>query len=103
MGKVDGPGALIDKSVDLVAATNDLGRSQCSMDDISKSEVNKVVRSINVSKSSCLDNISSSVIKIAFETLEPVVTYLYNLSIRTTTFPDLWKKALMTSCITYII
>ena len=58
-------------------------------------EVYKAVKSINTSKSSGLDNISSMVIKLAFESLIPEVTYMYNLSLEKACFPDNWKKALV--------
>ena len=67
----------------------------CSIAVVSTQEVLRVVKSINVSKSSGLDNISSSVIKTAFELLKPEVTFMYNLCISSTQFPDSWKKALV--------
>ena len=55
-------------------------------------EVHKVVKSINVSKSSGLDNISSLVIKTAFDLLIPEVTFMYNLSFEKACFPNNWKN-----------
>ena len=66
-----------------------------SLTEVSEREVTRVVRSINVSKSSGLDNINSSSIKIAFEFLIPEITHMYNLSIQLASFPDSWKKALV--------
>ena len=67
----------------------------CSLVDVTEREVFNVIRSINVSKSSGLENINSTIIKVAFETLVPQITRMYNLSIRTAKFPDSWKKALV--------
>ena len=67
----------------------------CSMTEVSESEVYRVIRSINTSKSSGLEHISSYAIKIAFETLKPEVTFMYNLSINTAQFRNSWKKALV--------
>ena len=47
-----------------------------------------MIRSINVSKSSGLDNINSFIVKEAFEFLKTEITHMYN-------FPDEWKKALV--------
>ena len=68
---------------------------QCNLVDLREAEVLKVINNINVSKSSGLDNINSTVIKEAFKTLIREVTYMFNLSVRTAKFPDVWKKALV--------
>ena len=62
---------------------------------ISKSEVHRVVKDINVSKSSGLTNISSFIIKEAFLAILPEVTHLFNLSLETSTFPVEWRKAMV--------
>ena len=49
----------------------------------------------NTQKSSGLENINSNVINVAFELLKPEVTFMYNLSISTTHFPNSWKNALV--------
>ena len=54
-----------------------------------------MIKSINVSKSSGLENISSLVIKTAFERLVAQVTFMYNLSFEKACFPMNWKKALV--------
>ena len=58
-------------------------------------EFHRVVNNINVSKSSGLENISSLILKEAFKILNPEITYMFNLSIRTSCFPILWKEALV--------
>ena len=73
--------------------SSDLALKQ--FEELNKIEVLKVIKEINISKSSGLDNISSFIIKELFEILLPKVTYLFNLSIRTETFPREWKSALV--------
>ena len=58
-------------------------------------ELLKVVRDINVSKSSGLHNVSSHAIKEAFRALLPQVTFMMNLSLKTSSFPGAWKEALV--------
>ena len=87
------------------------GSSSSSSSEISRSEeeadlpkrlekvrdidVHRIVRDINVSKSSGLDNISSRIIKEAFLALIPEVTFMMNLSIMSSVFPAAWKEALV--------
>ena len=66
-----------------------------SVSVFSQSEVLKAVKSINTSKSLGLTNISSFVIKEVFIILIPQITYLFNLSIRMSIFPCVWKEALV--------
>ena len=54
----------------------------------------KVIKEINISKSSGLENISSFIVKESFMNLVPEVTHMFNLSVATSTDPDEWKKAL---------
>ena len=62
---------------------------------IPEKDVYKVIKDINVSKSSGLDNISSFIVKEAFTALLTEVTFMYNLSIETSIFPCDWKRALV--------
>ena len=64
---------------------------------VREQEVYRIVKDINVSKSSGLDNISSCVIKEAFLALIPEVTFMMNLSIVSSIFPTAWKEALVVS------
>ena len=59
-------------------------------------EVFNVVKEINVAKSSGLEDISSFIIKEAFKLLIKEVTYMFNLSIRSSKFPRAWKRATIT-------
>ena len=67
----------------------------CGINEVLEKEVFDIVKNINVSKSSGLEDVSSFIIKEAFKILIPEVTYMYNLSIRTSKFPTAWKQALV--------
>ena len=71
---------------------SDTGWSPC---DFSTNEVLRVIKDINVSKSSGLTNISSFVVKEVFTILIHQVTFMMNLSIKTSVFPEAWKEALV--------
>ena len=66
-----------------------------SLGEVEQREVLRVIREINTSKSSGLENISSFVVKEAFGILVPEITHMYNLSIKSTKFPKAWEKALV--------
>ena len=66
-----------------------------SLREVREQEVLRLVKDINVSKSSGLDNVSSLVLKEAFKILITEITYKFNLSIRSSLFPDAWKQALV--------
>ena len=61
--------------------------------EVTEEEVLKVVKDINVSKSSGMDDVSSFIVKEAFLILISKVTYMFNLSIQSSTFPKMWKLA----------
>ena len=58
-------------------------------------EVYRVVKDINISKSSGLNNGSSFILKEAFLFIIPAITHMFNLSMVTAKFPAEWKKALI--------
>ena len=66
-----------------------------ALDELRELDVHRVIKSINISKSSGLENINSLVVKAAFDVLTPEVTFIYNLSVRGALFPDSWKEALV--------
>lgn len=53
----------------------------------------KLVKKIKIYKSSAIDNISSRLLKDAFEVLIPQITYLFNKTVNTSTFSQKWKIA----------
>ena len=93
VGKVDLSGITLGQTT--IPPADLQGLTPSSLDEVSEPEVLHVIKSINTSKSSGLENINSFVVKVAFELLKPEVTHMYNLSIRTTQFPDSWEKALV--------
>ena len=63
--------------------------------EIRQSDVLKVVKSINTSKSSGIENVSSFILKETFTILLAQITHLFNLTTRTCVFPKAWKEALV--------
>ena len=66
-----------------------------SMDNIqtNQDEVVKLCKGIEVLKSSGMDKLSARVCKDAFTILSHQLTYLFNCSLQTGVFPDIWKVA----------
>ena len=62
---------------------------------ISKNEVLKIVKEINISKSSGILNISSYILKEAFSIILSQITRMFNLSLDSGLFPTKWKEALV--------
>ena len=56
-------------------------------------DVAKVVQDINIHKASAIGNLTSRVLKDAFEVLITQLTYLFNLSFIQAEFPKKWKEA----------
>ena len=59
-------------------------------------DVLKLIRKININKSSGVNNISSEVLKDTFLTLPYHLLHIVNLVIATSSFPDIWKEAIVT-------
>ena len=66
-----------------------------SFAELTETEVLRVIKNINISKSSGLNNISSFVVKEVFSILKKQITLLFNTTIRTSTFQLAWKQALV--------
>ena len=62
---------------------------------VNEGEVFRIVKDINISKSSGLENVSSYILKESFKILTPEITHMFNLSIQTSIFPTAWKQALV--------
>ena len=58
-----------------------------------REEVIKLCKEINMYKSSGIDELSSRICKDAFLAIPDQLTYLFNCSLSTAIFPDVWKKA----------
>ena len=99
VGNVDPPGAEITENTVLKGLSSpspiDNNLNEKSLEKFNRTEVLRIIKDINVSKSSGLDNISSFIIKEAFQILLPEVTHLNNLSIEKSNFPSAWKLALV--------
>ena len=65
------------------------------LNKVGKTEVWRVIKEINISKSSGLANISSFIVKELFKALLTQVTHMFNLSISKSVFPTAWKSALV--------
>ena len=71
------------------------GESSFNFELVTAAEVEALIRKINVSKSSGITMLSSKILKDCFQTLSDKLTYLFNFSIRATSFPDQWKNAVV--------
>ena len=61
--------------------------------NFTETEVYKVVNNMDINKSPGLPNINSLVVKEAFKTLISPVTFMFNLSLESCSFPTSWKQA----------
>ena len=66
-----------------------------TVDKFTVMDVLEIVKGINVSKSSGIQDISSFIIKEVFTFLAPQITFMMNLTITSGTFPNTWKKGLV--------
>ena len=64
--------------------------SQLAITLVTPSQVKKSLQKVNVSKATGMD---IRILKIAAPVIHQQLTYILNLSIRQSTFPDDWKKA----------
>ena len=55
--------------------------------------VKKFLSSLNVNKSTGLDNIGPKILKLSADVITPSILYIVNKSISISQFPDLWKEA----------
>ena len=97
VGKID-PSGIAAASDPLVTGVESETLSDCEsppLTSFTKAEVYKIVKEINVSKSSGLEHFSSFVVKELFEALIPAITHMYNLSTAKSVFPSAWKLALV--------
>ena len=56
-------------------------------------EVCKLINEIDIYKSSAMENLSSRVLKDAFQAIPEIITLCFNLSLETGIFPCRWKLA----------
>ena len=74
---------------------NDGGRifDFCS---INERKIQEAISKINIKKSFGYDNISGYFLKLAFPLISKTLALIFNASIETSTFPDIWKVARVT-------
>ena len=68
---------------------------QCSfkLKPVNEADVLKIIGSLKNSSATGVDHIDTSTVKLAADLLAPALTHIINLSILTSTFPDIWKFA----------
>ena len=96
VGNFDAPNAptVDDQPEDSLAQEEGISPSSLEcLQNVTETEVFKIISEINVSKSSGIEDVSSFVIKEAFKVLITQVTYMFNLSIKGACFPEAWKYA----------
>lgn len=59
-------------------------------------ELERRINKIETHKNSGIDNISSYLLKVSFKILLPHVHHIFNRSITSGIFPNVWKKAIIT-------
>ena len=59
-------------------------------------EIIKLCRDININKSSCVEHLSSEILRDAFFSISYILCDLYNLSFELSEVPDIWKIAKVT-------
>lgn len=64
-------------------------------DVITPSDIYKAIMNLPNKFSTGLDGIPTFIVKGCLDLLLPVLEYIFNLSFRSKTFPDLWKKSLV--------
>ena len=64
-----------------------------SLKSVFPDEIEAIVRNLKNSSSTGMDDMGTSVIKLALPHILPAITHIINLSIETLTFPDTWKVA----------
>ena len=67
--------------------------SNFSLNEVTSEEVLNLAKGVNITKSSALDGISSRILRDIMMALPDHFTYIFNLSIQYSSFPDSWKIA----------
>ena len=62
---------------------------------ITENEVFKALSTLDITKSTGVDKISPMFLKISSASISPHLTHIINTSIKSNTFPDLWKTAIV--------
>ena len=67
--------------------------SKMNLSTVHPDEVLNIISKLSNSSAFGLDGIDSYTLKLAKESVTPVLTHIINLSIMTRTYPEMWKKA----------
>ena len=70
--------------------------SEFKFEYVSNAFIRKKLKKLNRKKATGLDEIPATVLKYCAECLPPIITYIVNLSITTSNFPESWKRARVT-------
>ena len=96
--------SFINSAIDLTKHFVDIERGETNIEnnyhsiigDITEEEVMAYISKLKNSKSCGSDGISAKMLKISIPALLPHIACLFNLIIKTNTFPDLWKISSIT-------
>ena len=85
----------IDKNDPLRYLRKMMKKRNCSFKfrPVSPEEVLKIVSNLKKSKSTGIDNIDTNTIKLVIKDIIPALTHVINLSLKTKTFPTIYKKS----------
>lgn len=61
--------------------------------EVTENEIRKIIKTMKNKTSSSFDNLSNKVLKQISETIIEPLTYIINLSLKTSSFPENWKTA----------
>ena len=69
--------------------------NSCSfqLETVHPDQVLKIIKEFKNSKSTGIDDIDASTIKLVADDLVPAITHIINLSVSQSNFPELWKTA----------
>ena len=70
-----------------------LTQSRLTSIDFDENELLKIIRSLNINKAHGHDDISIRMIKICGKSLIKPLTFLFKTSLRSSHYPDIWKKS----------
>ena len=61
--------------------------------NISIAKVSTMLRNLDITKSTGLDNIGPRLLKLSAQSIAPIISFMINYSLNTSTFPSIWKEA----------
>ena len=61
------------------------------MKEVTVDQVLRLIKGLKTSSATGVDYIDTSTVKLASEQLAPIITHIINLSIKSSTFPNIWK------------